>query len=217
MACAWVTAAIGEHAAPPSALAAAVGHSGWRAVQRLAVTGVASPYTTSIGRLFDAVAALCGLRLEVNYEGQAAIELEALCDPAEADIYPLPFAGREPVVMDARPTIRAVLSDLSRSVSPARIAARFHNTIVSATVSACLELAASRDLEEVVLSGGSFQNRRLLEGVSRGLRAAGLRVLIPQLLPPNDGGVSFGQAAVAAARWPIGDRPPVTLTAPTAR
>jgi hydrogenase maturation protein HypF len=153
-----------------------------------------------MGRLFDAVAALCGLRLRVNYEGQAAAELEAACDPRELDFYPL-HVERAPsgVLLDARPTVRAVLSDVRGGEPVGTIAARFHNAIASATASALMLLAAERALDLVVLSGGSFQNRVLLERVSANLRQAGLNVLVPARLPPNDGGIAYGQAAVACA------------------
>jgi hydrogenase maturation protein HypF len=200
MACAWFLAAVGEVAPAPEAIARAVGCDAWGNVRRLAVTGLASPITTSIGRLFDAVAALCGLRLEVTYEGQAAAALEAACDPGERGSYPLPLDDGSALIIDPRPAIRAALDDLRASRAIGTIAARFHNGLAGCTVAACLRLAQERGVDQVVLSGGSFQNRRLLSQTAEGLEAAGLRVLIPTRLPPNDGGISFGQAAVAAAR-----------------
>ena len=201
MACAWLLAALGDRAAPSKAIVGAIDPRSWRAVSELSASGFASPITTSMGRLFDAIAALCGLRLHVNYEGQAAIELEAACDRATLDPYPLPLAReRERIVLDARETVRAAVRDLDGGVPVARIAARFHNAVAAATTAACSTLAAQRGLDVVVLSGGSFQNRVLLERVAGELRDAGLRVLVPERLPPGDGGISFGQAAVAAAR-----------------
>jgi hydrogenase maturation protein HypF len=153
-----------------------------------------------MGRLFDAVAALCGLRLRVNYEGQAAAELEAVCDPTELEFYPLHIErGTTGVLLDARATVRAVLSDVAAGEATSVIAARFHNAVASATASALMLLAAERGIDLIVLSGGSFQNRMLLERVSANLRHGGLRVLVPARLPPNDGGLSYGQAAVACA------------------
>jgi hydrogenase maturation protein HypF len=148
--------------------------------------------TTSAGRLFDAVAALCGVRAEVNYEGQAAIELEATCAPGEHGDYPLPFADG---VLDARETIRALMDDLAAGTLAGVVAARFHNTLARATAEACAARA-----DTVVLSGGVFQNRRLLESTASRLTDAGVRVLTPERLPPNDGGIAYGQAAIAAAR-----------------
>jgi hydrogenase maturation protein HypF len=155
-------------------------------VAELVRTGLSSPWTTSMGRLFDAVAALCGLRDEVTYEGQAAVELEAVADPDERGAYDMPG-------LDARPTILSVAEDRA---DPAIVSARFHNTVARATAEA---LTAAGE-EVVVLSGGVFQNRRLLTATRDALEAAGHRVLVPERLPPNDGGVSYGQAAVAISR-----------------
>jgi hydrogenase maturation protein HypF len=200
MACAWLQAA---GANVPPALSARVDRGTWERVAELARTGVASPTTSSMGRLFDAVAALCGVRVRVSYEGQAAAELEALSDPAERDAYPMPLEAPEPgapLVLDARATVAALVEDLSAGTTPARAGARFHNAVADATTAACFRVAAGRALDAVVLSGGVFQNRLLLEGTTERLAGAGLRVLVPERLPPNDGGISYGQAAVAAAR-----------------
>ncbi len=206
MACAWLAAIDGDAAspgspAPSAAIAAGVDPGRWQRVAELCRTGLASPVTTSMGRLFDAVAALCGVRLSVNHEGQAAAELEAVCDPSDTAAYGLPLVrddGR--LVLDARETVAAVARDSAAGVPVPRIAARFHNAVAAATTAACITLAGERGLDTVVLSGGSFQNRLLLERVAGDLRHAGVRVLVPERLPPNDGGISFGQAAVAAAR-----------------
>jgi hydrogenase maturation protein HypF len=196
MACAWLDA----DPAIPAALAGEVTPVAWRGVCELVRNGVASPVTTSAGRLFDAVAALCGVRSRVNYEGQAAIELEAACDPAERGSYPLPLLQRGRLVLDPRPTIAAVARDVNAGAPAAAVASRFHNTIARATAGACTVLARRRRVQTIVLSGGVFQNRRLLEATAALLAGAGLDVLTPERLPPNDGGISFGQAAVAAAR-----------------
>ncbi len=202
MACAWLATALDKEPPLPRALRGRVKPDAWAQVAQLARTGVASPLTSSMGRLFDAVAALCGVRAEVNYEGQAAIELEAAVDPLEAAAYPLPVTGEEggPIVLDARATVLAVAADLSARVPVPRVAARFHNGVAAATVAACAAAAERSGTDAVVLSGGVFQNRTLLERTAGPLRARGLRVLIPELLPPNDGGIAYGQLAVAAAR-----------------
>jgi hydrogenase maturation protein HypF len=198
MACAWLIEAGIEDFGPLPG----VDPGAWRAVARLArAGGPAAPRTTSVGRLFDAVAALCGLRLRVNYEGQAAVELEAACDPAERDFYPLALShddGR--VLLDARETIRAVAEDVLDRVPAGTVAARFHGSLAAATSCACMRLAGRTGIGTVALGGGTFQNRVLLEAVANHLERAGLRVLVPERLPPNDGGISYGQAAVAAAR-----------------
>jgi hydrogenase maturation protein HypF len=205
MACAWLCALGGLGADPPvlpPALAGVVDERRWRQVAQLARGGFGAPLTTSMGRLFDAIAALCGIRAEVNYEGQAAIELEAACDPAERGAYELPVGtsghGGEMLELDPRPLVRAVLADLEAGVAVGVIAARFHAGVARATVEACVRAAEAGATELVVLSGGVFLNRRLVEAVGAGLRGAGLRVLVPERLPPGDGGISYGQAVVAA-------------------
>jgi hydrogenase maturation protein HypF len=197
MARAWLAAA--GDPAPPAGLQRHVDTLAWRQVGRLAETGLGSPETSSMGRLFDAVAALCGLRLQVNYEGQAAIELEAVSDSAERGRYPIELSDAlGMLVIDPRETVRAIVEDVNAGVSTGVVAARFHNAVAFATVRACAAAAAGAGTDRVVLSGGVFQNRRLIESVAGGLHAVGLRVLVPERLPLNDGGISFGQAAVAA-------------------
>jgi len=201
MACAWLATALGGEPELPPALIGLVDESSWRQVQALVRSGVNSPLTTSMGRLFDAVAALCGLRATVHYEGQAAIELEAVSDPAERGRYPLELAtSGELVVLDPRETVRAIAAEVAAGIAVDVIAARFHNTVARGTVQACQQLASAAGTDLVVLSGGVFQNRRLLETAAAGLDAAGLRVLTPERLPGNDGGIAYGQAAVAARR-----------------
>jgi hydrogenase maturation protein HypF len=194
MACAWLVAAQDDPAQPQTL---DVEPSRWNAVTDLAQSGLASPVTTSMGRLFDAVAALCGLRTTVNYEGQAAAELEGIANRREEGAYPLPLLSHPQLCLDARPTVLAILEDLS--AGPALVSARFHNAVAAATAAACARVAEERELDTGVLSGGVFQNRLLLERTAAALDRAGLRVLVPRLLPPNDGGISYGQAAVAAA------------------
>jgi hydrogenase maturation protein HypF len=197
MACVWAAEATGDPLpAIPPAIAGRVDRDRWAAVARIAQEGVAAPMTTSVGRLCDAVAALCGVRVEVSYEGQAAIELEALADRGERGAYAIPY---EDCQLDPRPAIAAVIADLAAGAHPATVSARFHSGLAAATVSACVEIAGMAGLSVVVLAGGVFQNRLLLEGVAQGLVDAGLTVLTPERLPPNDGAISYGQAAVAAA------------------
>jgi hydrogenase maturation protein HypF len=201
MACSWLSAAQGHGPPVPAALSGRVDPRAWAAVGRLVDSGLGSPQTTSMGRLFDAVAALSGVRSEVNYEGQAAIELEAACDPGERGVYPIAVvAGPELLQIDPRGTIASVARDAEAGVSHGVIASRFHAAIARATVEACVRAASTHGVEVVVLSGGVFANRRLLESVAVGLHDAGLRVLAPERLPANDGGVAYGQAAVATAR-----------------
>jgi hydrogenase maturation protein HypF len=198
MACAWLVAAGDDEPELPGVLAGRVDPGAWRTIARMARRGFAAPVTTSMGRLFDAVAALCGLRTHATYEGQAAIELEALADRAEHGAYALPVGADG--TLDARPTVLEVAADARAGAPVALVAARFHRAVAAATAQACAQAAGAAGTELVVLSGGVFQNRLLLEDTAARLHARGLRVLVPERVPPNDGGISYGQAAVAAAR-----------------
>jgi hydrogenase maturation protein HypF len=200
MACSWLREALGDEPPLPTSLAGAVEPSRWEAIARMARSGFAAPVTTSMGRLFDAVAALAGVRARVTYEGQAAAELEGAASAGSLGAYPLPVLDASPVVLDARPTVLAVAADAAAGVAAATIAARFHAAASDATAEACALVAERHGLATVVLSGGVFQNRLLLDAAADALERMGLRVLVPERLPPNDGAISYGQAAVAAAR-----------------
>jgi hydrogenase maturation protein HypF len=197
MACSWLLETLGGQPPLPPLLAERVGEEEWSKVADLARSGLASPVTSSAGRLFDAVAALCGIRAEVNYEGQAAVELEAAADPEVDEAYQLPGTA----VLDARDTLRAILADLGAGVRVGVVAARFHNAVAEGAARATAEIAAQVGIDLAVVSGGVFQNRLLLEKTAAAMERTGLRVLTPRLLPPNDGGIAFGQAAVAAASF----------------
>ncbi len=200
MACSWLVAAGSGGAGAAGRIARQVGRQRWEQVAAMARCGTNSPETTSVGRLFDAVAALCGLRLSVREEGRAAVDLEAAARLDERCSYPLPAVAGETVCLDARETVRAIVADLDAGASPALVSARFHNALADATVDALALLARRERVEVAVLGGGVFQNRLLLERCTKGLHASGLRVLISRELPPNDAAISYGQAAVAAAR-----------------
>jgi hydrogenase maturation protein HypF len=148
------------------------------------------PLACGLGRLFDAVAAVLGVRERVSYEGQAAIELEQLAGGRPADPNPWRFG-------DATELVTVCYLELRRGRPREEVAARFHETVAAAAAEACVELGEPRT---VVLSGGSFQNLRLLASTRERLEREGFRVLTHQLVPPNDGGISYGQAAVAARR-----------------
>jgi hydrogenase maturation protein HypF len=167
--------------------------------------GLNAPRCSSAGRLFDAVAAALGLGGEViSYEGQAAIELEALAACAPEDSGPeYPFARTTDdggVVLDPAPLWPALLDDLAAGVAGAVIARRFHLGFCEALAVLGFEIARGRGLDTVALSGGVLQNRLVLEGLSGRLRGLGLTVLLHRQVPSNDGGLSLGQAVVAAAR-----------------
>jgi hydrogenase maturation protein HypF len=201
MAAAWLAAAGGEdEPALPAALRGAVPEERWGAVCRLAASG-AAPRTSSAGRLFDAVAAICGVRHTASYEGQAAIELEASCVDAASGGYAIEVHEQAagPVVLDPRGAIAAIAADAGRGEPVGTIASRFHAGLAAACAAAAAGIAADRGLDRVALGGGALANRRLLRGVLAGLAERGLEVLVPQALPAGDGGISFGQAAIAAA------------------
>jgi hydrogenase maturation protein HypF len=170
----------------------------WRAISQMIGRSINSPLTSSLGRLFDAVAALLGVRGEALYEGQAAIELEVKAGP---DAHPYPFAliEGEPLRLDVAPTIRAIVEEIKAGVPVSRIAGRFHRTVAEMLTAACLRVREATGLNRVALSGGVFQNRLLLEQLVSGLQEMGMTVYLNRHVPPNDGGLSFGQAAVAAA------------------
>jgi hydrogenase maturation protein HypF len=206
MAAAWLDAAFGGQV--PERLDVAGRNRGrWERVVALARSGTASPVTSSAGRLFDAVAAILGVRDAVNYEGQAAVELEQLADPSEPAAYPARVGGAGPgagsaggLVLAGTDLVRAVVEDLEAGVAPPLVAARFHNGLAAATVAACQAVREATGLDAVALSGGVFQNLLLLDRVVAGLEGQGFRVLVHSRVPPNDGGISLGQAAVAGAR-----------------
>ncbi|HEV3463448.1 MAG TPA: carbamoyltransferase HypF [Actinomycetota bacterium] len=176
----------------------------WERVVALARSGTASPATSSAGRLFDAVAAILGVRDTINYEGQAAVELEQLADPSETTAYPAQISGPGseggPLRLGGTDLIRAVVSDVVAGVATPLVAARFHNGLAGATVAACQTLRDDTGLGTVALSGGVFQNMLLLERTVAALEQQGFRVLVHSRVPPNDAGISLGQAAVAGAR-----------------
>ncbi|HEU5421469.1 MAG TPA: carbamoyltransferase HypF [Streptosporangiaceae bacterium] len=172
----------------------------WPAVLAMASRGINSPVTSSAGRLFDAVAAVLGVRDEVSYEGQAAIELEQLADVAEPGAYPAAVTGDAPLRVAGADLVRAAADDLAAGTGPPVIAARFHNGVAAVIERACAALRDRHGLSVVALSGGVFQNLLLTDRVVSGLTARGFRVLVHHRVPCNDGGISLGQAAVAAAR-----------------
>ncbi len=163
---------------------------------------VNTPMTSSMGRLFDAVAALAGVRDDALYEGQAAIELEAVADhDAEGEYafgYPVDRDGA--IAIDCAPVLAGVLDDLAAGVPASTVSIRFHRAVVAAIVDGCLRAAPAAGTHVVALAGGVFMNRIIISGAVGALKAAGLTPLVHRALPANDGGVAFGQAVIAAAR-----------------
>jgi hydrogenase maturation protein HypF len=171
-------------------------------VSQQLLRGLNSPEASSLGRLFDAAAAVLGVRTCAQYEGEAAMELESLAGRIAADPFPFPVGrGDDGVwVMDPLPLLEALGTARAAGAGVATLAARFHESVALACSTLAETLCAARELDTVVLSGGCFQNVRLLEGMCERLESAGLRVLVPRVLGANDGAVSYGQAVVAAAR-----------------
>jgi hydrogenase maturation protein HypF len=173
----------------------------WAAVTTMAARGVNAPLTSSAGRLFDAVAALLGVRDAINYEGQAAIELEQITDTRERGSYPVTVTSHASELRVAgADLVRAAAEDLASGTPVPIIAARFHNGVAAAIVSVCVRLREETGLRVVALSGGVFQNLLLTSHVASCLADDGFRVLTHSRVPCNDGGISLGQAVVAAAR-----------------
>ena len=172
----------------------------WPGVLQMARRGVNSPLTSSAGRLFDAAAAILGVRDTINYEGQAAIELEQLADPAERGAYRAAITGPEPLRIAGHDLIRALVEDLAAGAAPAVVAARFHNGVAALITDCCLLLRERSGLSTVALSGGVFQNLLLVRAVIARLERRGFGVMVHSRVPCNDGGISLGQAVVAAAR-----------------
>jgi hydrogenase maturation protein HypF len=151
---------------------------------------------SSMGRLFDAVASLLGVRHRIDYEGQAAIELEVLADSARAQVVPLRMDVRTDGVVDPIGMVRAIVSALRAGAEPVALAAGFHQAVADA-VSDVVSLIAG-EVRMVGLTGGVFQNVLLLRQCRERLQQNGFEVLTHQLVPPNDGGLALGQAAVSA-------------------
>ena len=156
-----------------------------------------TPLTSSMGRLFDAAAALAGGRQTVNYEGQAALEFEALADPTETGEYSFRLDQEQ---IQAATVFEALIADVMAGVDPSKISARFHNGLASCVLAVCLSIRAETSINEVALSGGVWQNITLLRRTLSLLNREAFRVYLHREVPTNDGGLSLGQAVVAAAR-----------------
>jgi hydrogenase maturation protein HypF len=192
-----VDSGIGAFDCQPVSFAAVPEH-GIRVVRRMIEKGINTVRTSSCGRLFDAVASIAGLRQVVTFEGQAAIELEMAAQDGVAERYPFEMEGDGPWQLDFRPTIERIVRDTAAGAPPGMVSARFHNTLAEAIVETCRRIRGETSLDRVCLSGGTFQNMRLLSTVAPALRALGFQVVLHARVPPNDGGIALGQAAIAA-------------------
>lgn len=174
----------------------------WGVLRRMIERKVNTPLTSSMGRLFDAVASLCSIRDEVHYEGQAAIELEMIANHDLEPSYPfLMDETLDPLVIDPAPIIRGVVDDLGNGIPAARISTRFHRTVADLVVHTCDRIRSREKINRVVLSGGVFQNIFLLSLAFDGLSHSGFEVIVHQRVPANDGGISLGQAVIAHRRY----------------
>ena len=181
-------------------LRARVGPPAWLGVLRQIERRFNSPMTSSVGRLFDAVAALAGVRDRVSFEGQAAIELECLAtDVMEDGVYPFKIESGPSLIIDTRPLIAEVADDVRRGQAAAAIARRFHSTLVELIARVCCRIADDTGLRTVILSGGVFMNVVLTAETAARLTDEGFRVYRHQRVPPNDGGLCLGQLAIAGA------------------
>lgn len=159
-----------------------------------------APLTSSLGRLFDAVAAIIGLRWSVAFEGQAAMELEMIADGQVRESYPFQWAGSGVKQVDVPLIIQSIVEDILRGTPAFIISRRFHETLIALWAALCAEIRTETGLDRVVLSGGCFQNVLLLEGLTAALQQQAFAVYSHQLVPTNDGGISLGQAIVAGSK-----------------
>ena len=165
-------------------------------LRTMLVRNVNTPLTSSVGRLFDAVAALLGRTRAVSFEGQAAMELEFLADSRVNEAYPFVLTDETPTVIDWEPAIHAILRDIKSGEPRGAVSARFHNMLVQAIVGVAQKIGEPK----VILSGGCFQNRFLIERAVEQLRKHHFHPIWHQRVPPNDGGIALGQAVAASWR-----------------
>ena len=172
----------------------------WATIKTMIDKGIISPMTSSTGRLFDAVSALVGIRKEIHYEGQTAIELEMVAGE-EASGYQFDLQELEDhTLILIEPMFRGIVSDLERGVGVESISSKFHNTIAKIILSMCIKIRKTSGLYRVALSGGVFQNRLLLENTYVLLNKNNFKVFTQHRVPPNDGGIAVGQVVIANER-----------------
>ncbi len=167
-----------------------------RVFRRMLSSGLNAPLTSSVGRLFDAIASLTGLRQRASFEGQAAMELEFAIETTSTASYPFEIHDGLPLIVDWGPAVKSIVSDISCGERAGSISAKFHNTLAEIVRAVALRIGEAK----IVLTGGCFQNRYLTEACLQRLLDAGFRPYWHQRVPPNDGGISLGQVIAAAAR-----------------
>jgi len=166
-------------------------------IRQMLIKGLHSPATSSVGRLFDAVAALTGLRQQVTFEGQAAMELEFAIQSCVSDSYSFEIKSTAPSEIDWRPMVEEIIDDVRNGVEAGMVAAKFHNALVEIIVAVAGHVGQTR----VVLTGGCFQNRYLTERSVQRLLESGFRPYWHQRVPTNDGGIALGQIIDTARNY----------------
>jgi hydrogenase maturation protein HypF len=179
-------------------------------MQQMIDRSINSPLTSSCGRLFDSVAALLGLRHTVNFEGQAAAELEMLLEPNDRETATYPFtiakSDAKPWLLSVKPIITSIVHDIMENKKPHHISRRFHNTLVAVFTRVCQEVRDQRNINQVVLSGGVFQNLNLHQHLKTNLATLSFAVYSHEQVPTNDGGIALGQALAGRAMYERGAR-----------
>ena len=191
----------GEDDLPPTDVLERLGEKKLSVLRQMVARGVNSPWTSSLGRLFDAASAIAGVVHTAHYEAQPAIEFEAAAASGIEEAYPFEVAGKgDAFIIDPRPMIRRLALDAAAATPKGVMSARFHNGVAAFLAEAARFARDRTGLGVVALSGGVFQNEYLLKRLYRLLRANGFRVLVHREVPANDGCIALGQAAVAAER-----------------
>jgi hydrogenase maturation protein HypF len=170
-----------------------------KVVVEMILKGVNSPQTSSLGRLFDGVAAIADIRQRVNFEGQAAMELEMLAAGDARSVYDYQWVSGDPIKILPAPIIRGIVRDVQKGLPITEISTKFHRTLIVLFAEVCASIRDSAELNRVALSGGCFQNSILLSGLIQELESRNFEVFTQRQVPCNDGGISLGQAVAAAA------------------
>ena len=169
-------------------------------IEKMIDKNINSPLTSSCGRLFDAISSLIGIKDEISYEGQAAMELESFCSSGITEGYKFrTYKEEEKFIIDPQEIFINIIKDLKKGLDKKIIAAKFHNTVAEFTVDLCGKIRENTGINGIALSGGVFQNKYLTEKVIFSLEDKGFKVYIQRKVPPNDGGISLGQAVVAGS------------------
>ncbi len=170
-------------------------------IEKMINKNINSPFTSSCGRLFDAASSLIGVRDEISYEGQAAMELESFCAPGIKERYNFCICKEgEEFIIDPREIFIDIIKDLKEGIDKKVIAAKFHNTVAEFTLNLCGKIRKSTGINKIALSGGVFQNCYLTEKIISLLEKDDFQVYTQRKVPPNDGGISLGQAVVAGSK-----------------